>query len=61
MMLGELRRAFGDEVFQACIPYDTAVPTSIRERVPLRRLKWRSRAVVQVSKLAEEVLEKTGM
>jgi chromosome partitioning protein len=41
VMLNEVWRSFGDEAFRACIPYDTAVPTSIRERIPLRKLPWR--------------------
>lgn len=59
-MLTDLEVAFGDSLFKTWISNDTAIPTSLKLGLPLRKLHWRSRTVDQFSALSFEALERMG-
>ena len=54
-MIDKIRNTFRGEVFATEISNDTAVPTSMREGLPVRELGWRSKTVSQFQRLIEEM------
>ena len=54
----KLDHTFKEEIFEARISNNTAVPTSLNERVPLRELEWRSKTVNQFQDLIKEMKER---
>lgn len=61
IMVGELYNSFGNAVFRSSVGYDAAIPTAIRNGLPLRRMPWHSRALGQIRHLTQEVIERLGM
>ena len=59
-MIARLEKAFGDYLFKARISNNTAIPTSMADRVALRDLHWRSKTVSQFQKLVSEIEERIG-
>ena len=58
VMVNDLRRSFGDVIFKTYISYGTAIPTSLHQQIPLRKLKWWGRSTTQMMDLTGEVVER---
>ena len=52
--------AFGQPqtILRTTISIDTAIPNAHAQKIPVRKLHWRSRTVSQFSELTHEILER---
>lgn len=57
-MVETIRATFREELFDTYISNNTAIPTSLHEGVPVRKLKWRGRSIRQFSSLTDEIIER---
>lgn len=56
----ELKSILKEEVFKTHISNDTAIPISLDEKVPIRKLHYRSSVVSQINNLTMELLKRMG-
>lgn len=54
----QIRRHYGDLVFDSWISIDSAIPNCLDQKVPVRELQWRSRTVSQFQRLLDEMLQR---